>query len=341
MAQRRMSREDFSQTSELHVNSYLKSDMWAVCSEYELCEAPEYGTPYYAGVTWEQEYPPYLLKPKSVLTEGGSKAQWTRYKPLEDTPHLFLEFARLYDKGFSVKRIKEWVCRYGTLDYSRFAHLSQDNRRHMNTVRAFWGEVCWAAGVLALYEAALNEDASEAQHLAQNEFYFLVPNYSVFSVKSDTMVDRSQIERIFYKSPLWQNFGGEEEEVANIAQSIFSGDYRKYALYVSVWAVDEMAQKFCFPTLGVQGWYHPNPSSVEGGWGFRNLLGAMYMQMRWLIAAGANLERCEYCNRILSFSPPFPGARKPHSHKKYCNKSCRQANYYKNKVKPQRESKGK
>jgi hypothetical protein len=151
----------------------------------------------------------------------------------------------------------------------------------------------------------------------------------------NTMVDRSEFESIYDKSPLWQRFGGEKEEVADIVDSLFWGDYLKYALYVAVGAVDEMVQKLCFPTFGPPGIFVDDPSGVKGGWGFRNLLGAMYMQMRWLMAAGADLKRCRYCRRIISFSPPSPGARKPRSNKEYCNKSCRQSHHYHNKVKPQ------
>jgi hypothetical protein len=41
-----------------------------------------------------------------------------------------------------------------------------------------------------------------------------------------------------------------------------------------------------------------------------SLLGAMYLQMYWLMAAGGNVTRCKYCGRIISLASPAPDARK-------------------------------
>jgi hypothetical protein len=315
---RRIGRDDFRQANESQKGALRESDAWSVCSEYELEEDPEYG-----GEMWEPEYRPYLIKPKSAFAQGGDEIRWRRYRPLEET-HLFLEFARLYDKGFSVERIVDWVHRYGTLNFSRFSRYSPHSLKHANTVRAFWGEVCWAAGVLGMYEAVLNGDASEAQRLAQNDFYFLASEDEAQVWMGGAAIDRRESESRLNRSPLWKRFGDEAEDVAKMVEDRFFGDYLAYALHVAVWAVDDVVQKHCFPTLLLPGPFNSDTSRVTGGWGFDNLLGAMYMQMRWLMASGAALKRCLFCGRIISLAPPSPGARKPRSDKEYCNKSCRQ-----------------
>ncbi len=332
---RKMNREDFLQASKLQKGALRKSDMWSVCSEYELEEDPEYG-----GEMWEPEYPSYLIKRKSGwFAERGTKIQSRIYRPLEETPHLFLEFARLYDKGFSVERIMGWVHRYGTLDFSRFSRYWPNHHKHANTVRAFWGEVCWAAGVLALYEAVLNGDASEAQRLAQNDFYFLASEDHTHVGRGGVAADRRGPEINLGRSPLWKRVGDEAEDVAKIVEARFYGDYLAHALDVAVWTVDDVVQKHCFPTLTLPSAFSGDPALVTGGWGFDNLLGAMYMQMRWLMTSGADLKRCLFCGRVISLAPPSPGARKPRSNKKFCDKSCRQNYNYHNRRKPEDQSK--
>ena len=92
---------------------------------------------------------------------------------------------------------------------------------------------------------------------------------------------------------------------------------------------------YCFPTLNIG---EPGgPSGVQSGWGFRNLLGPMYLQMYWLMAAGGNVTRCRYCSRIISLTSPLPGARKTRQDKKFCDNACRQRYHYHNKTKPQRQ----
>ena len=84
------------------------------------------------------------------------------------------------------------------------------------------------------------------------------------------------------------------------------------------------------------------PEKVTPTWGFRNLLGAMYLQFYWLVALRGDLSRCEYCKRILSHAPSLDQsedkARKPRKDKIYCNKQCQQNYHYHERVKPKRQS---
>lgn len=66
-------------------------------------------------------------------------------------------------------------------------------------------------------------------------------------------------------------------------------------------------------------------AEAQAGWGARNLLGVMYLQMYWLMTSSGDLARCGFCGRLIALSRPNPGGRKRRSDKKYCNDTCRQA----------------
>jgi hypothetical protein len=62
-------------------------------------------------------------------------------------------------------------------------------------------------------------------------------------------------------------------------------------------------------------------------WQFDNLLGAMYLQMFWLIASDDALGRCEYCGLTFSFTQTHPNGRKRRRDKRFCDDACRQAHH--------------
>ena len=95
--------------------------------------------------------------------------RWRTYEPLEDTPDLFLRFARLYDKGDSIEAIADWVHRYGVLGDDP-EHLNYTAAQHLRSFRQESGE---AAGILALYEAVLNGDGDRAKSVFLEEYPFV------------------------------------------------------------------------------------------------------------------------------------------------------------------------
>jgi hypothetical protein len=66
---------------------------------------------------------------------------------------------------------------------------------------------------------------------------------------------------------------------------------------------------------------------VTAGWNFESLLGAMYLQMYWLMASGSEIARCEYCGLLLSLARPNPEGRKRRSDRRFCGDACRQAHH--------------
>jgi hypothetical protein len=101
-------------------------------------------------------------------------------------------------------------------------------------------------------------------------------------------------------------------QVSQVVEEYHNGDYLDYALWVTVREVEAtMAGGSCYPVLELEKGTHGDLSKVRTSWTFPSLLGAMYLQMHWLIAAGGRVIRCRYCGRVISLTSPLPGARKP------------------------------
>ncbi len=105
-------------------------------------------------------------------------------------------------------------------------------------------------------------------------------------------------------------------EASWVERQIYSGNaklVRLWALTIVEDAVNMKIGNHCFPI--VQG----TPGSYEQGWGFRSLLGAMWLQMMFLMQAD---RRCWWCEKPLD-----PGMR---SHARFCDDNCRANwNYHK------------
>ena len=96
---------------------------------------------------------------------------------------------------------------------------------------------------------------------------------------------------------------------SRVERDIYSQDTeltRQWALTIVEDAVNRKIENHCYPiTYGVPGYY-------EQGWGFRSLLGAMWLQMMFLMRAD---RRCWWCERPLD-----PGKR---SHARFCDNGGR------------------
>ena len=299
------------------------SGVWEVFEGYEIRE-PDDGPPY-------------------VEATGERKK---RYRPLVDTPHLFLEFARLADKGVDRGVLEGWLEEYGVLGmhydeglpyvpaYLRGpapSPLMYFTEGGPGETAGYYDLAALQAGrVLSLYEAAVNEDTDALKQLL-----------------ADLEVKHS-MERALYASLAQATGGGRKVSVDQILTELLVDQ-----ALMKVWhVVQDKLSNFTYPTIN-----HELPSTSalpnfhKGGplaphrlgasWGFRNLIGAMYLQFYWLITSRADIKRCKNCGRIISLSPPTSPdgrkGRKPRSDKMYCNKSCQQREDYKRRVKPKRE----
>jgi hypothetical protein len=125
-------------------------------------------------------------------------------------------------------------------------------------------------------------------------------------------------------------------DTIEVVEKHYDGDYLWYLLASCAYIVQEMVDAFCWPSLSVE--EKPRaPVRATASWGVRNLLGAMYLQMYRLMAAGEEVTTCRYCGRVIPLMSSEIGDRKKRQDKKYCNDACRQRYHYHNRVKPRRQ----
>jgi len=236
--------------------------------------------------------------------------RWRRYAPLKDHPDLFLKFARLRDRERSPKTALAWVREHGLLGCDAVVVLSRTAIEYVRlpeteTVGAFFEEVDRAAAVLAMYEAVMNGDVEAALRAASEEFPSVCE--------------------------------GHREEHRSSGMGAECGGELGFALSVATHEVEGMVRKFCRPSFSIMPGVS-RPSKAKAGWGFETLLGAMYLQAYWLMAAGEDVAFCGYCGRPIPLASRQPGSRKTRRDKRFCTDACRQSHYYHTKRLRQSES---
>jgi hypothetical protein len=71
-------------------------------------------------------------------------------------------------------------------------------------------------------------------------------------------------------------------------------------------------------------WYDKRTLDFEQGWGFRCLLGAMYLQMMLYMTGRSGWRPCKRPHRHgrVIFKSGTAGERRTHNHKEFCSKAC-------------------
>jgi hypothetical protein len=268
--QRKASRDDFRKTNgQLLVQLNLQRNWgpvtWGVCDEYQL-------------------------RGNKIVAQFDERflEKWTTYKPLVDTPDLFLKFARLHEAPNFGEAARQFSKRYGLL---------HDRRQRQQDLPSFYRSAKRAWIVLRLYEAILNGNAPAVESL----------------VSQDLDEDR-ELNNFFDLHEILFPELSEEAKWLSTAICEVTG------------LVGEVVQELCYPALDFEELTIPlDYSKIRSTIGFRNLLGAMYLQMHFLLASGGDLTRCEYCKGIISLTV-YEG-RKPRRDKRFCDDACRQANH--------------
>jgi hypothetical protein len=282
----------------------------------------------------------------------NQKDKWIEYKPLQDQPDLFLRFAKLYERGLSVDLALGWARKYGLLGYVPDHEVMSEERKtggvsweevrrvpkawevpksvlgipRDGAISVFWEEARRAAGVLAMYEAALNGDNDAAKEVILEGSPFIGGRIWPYVARGlPTRQEDRELEARLVED--WIEQGME-------------GNYLEYSLLTAALVVEGTVHDFCYPTLHFEPHLNQHdPSQVVDVWKFENLLGAMYLQMYWLMGSGANTTRCEWCGRLISLESPYPGAKKRPKHKRFCDAYCRQKWNYHYRIKPKRQGK--
>jgi hypothetical protein len=292
-----LSKRDFDTTGRL-MGGRSASREWKVCEAYELTKPRD---------TPEGDADSYVVVPK-YRYEPATFDKWRSYEPLEETPDLFLKFARLYQAQDRPEAMLEWARTYGTLGHGQppwVPGAPQD-------AKGFWEAVEQAAGLLALYEGVLNRDSQSVRRALLIEFPYVGIWWPIYDEPSG---DQEFMDRGFVAS-----------QIVESVEEYYDGDYLCYTLETVADEVERMVNALCRPVLVVEDGSH-DPSEVTAQWYFKSLRGAMYLQMYWLMAAGSELTRCEYCGRLISLARPSPESRKRRRDKRFCDDACRQAHH--------------
>jgi len=271
---RRVRLEDFRRAIESAL-TLSEPGFWVVCDEYELRD--------------DELYPEETIVARYPLFDAEGRIneeRWRIYRPLEETPDLFLKFANLHKVGSLREAALEWCHRYGVPGGFKSAGMPQ-----RMPLSAFRQEVEVAGQVLVLYEAILNGDAEKALSLVHEH--------------PDELEDSGILE--YFR----------EESIADFDVTMLFAMRR----------VSRVVAELCDPVLILTEGREPLFSRVKSGWDFDNLLGAMYLQMWWLMSSSGDTTRCEYCGRIVSLARPYPEGRKRRSDKRFCDDACRQAHH--------------
>lgn len=307
---------------------------------YGLSKNVEETPKFYAWTEW-MWYPEYAVRAEQglryveALSKPGQGGAYF-YKPLSrPTASLFLEFARWpdeygmdrqpLDSDKNVEAVKEWLPGRGVLGIPRPDLDSEVWGSSQDVLRGFIGGYgagvrlsrgthndgrggieesverfaveAWKANmVLRLYEAAARSTGPDMDAIV------------------DLMPDRKHGLGDGHYLPSVRDIHGKTPETA-----------RSWALEVVEEFVEDEIRGRCWPIP-----VRRDDGSHGQGWAFDSLLGAMWVQMLWLMLGQA--RRCDWCGRVIDVDSEQDlrptehtndagktGRRKPPDHKRFCD----------------------
>jgi hypothetical protein len=264
----------------------LRAASWLIYDQYEFRE--DGSDVYVYAPTWSVgDAEPEMLH-----------AYEMRRKELEssypDNPELAWELAA---RSFRVYRPNNVKQRYAPLNYSDtfllFSRLAEGGPI-TKEVMAEWVE---AYGVLGLQKKANgwgDPRGGPAESLSTFVSHAQDANFVLRLYEAATLPDGPNVEylreRVVAREPTEQ-YGGEKTSPKEL---------RKLALAYVARTVHQQVSGECFPLL-----FRRKDGSFLQGWGFKSLLGAMYVQLMWLMTAtGESVRRCLWCHNVITFRQP-------------------------------------
>ena len=243
----------------------------------------------------------------ATLEYSDLSDDWLDYFPLENVPDLFLKFGKLYEQADFEQAALAFSNEYGLPGDREVSAKDERNLKPTPTkmqLSEFRDGARRAWSVLAFYEAVLNGDAPAVKHL-----FLELRDDKVFA--------------------LWDKFFRFEriEDHDDVLLQI--------GLLCAVQAVEEVVHDVCRNRIrfSLDSGKRPDLSTVHTAWNFDSLIGAMHLQMWWLMASAGDITRCEFCGRIVSLARSRPEGRKHRRDKRFCDDACRQA-HHRSKKKP-------
>jgi hypothetical protein len=292
-------REQAIRSLEKNVEENLRRGDWPVYSVYEIVSDRE-GTDFVRA--------PELNRVRKVL------------RPLSrESADLFLRFAGWVEEfgmdkelgsSRNVEAARSWVDEYGVLglnppDMSVLGLVNSQRVTADYLGMPWWGDV--VAGRRNTAHGGGPNESVENFAFEAWEAHIVLRLYT--SLRSQEVVDTDSVVPFMSPEPVepWSSY---------VEREIYSQDpelTRRWALAIVESAVNRKIEDHCYPKIqGASGLY-------AQGWGVRSLLGAMWLQMMFLMRAD---RRCWWCGK-----PIDPGRRK---HARFCDNNgvCRSNWHY-------------
>jgi hypothetical protein len=281
----------------------------------------------------------YIYAPREKA-EGVLNAKWDSAPLSRGSMGLFLEFSnwpveqgmdKAIETGFGLGRTldtdrnaaaaKMWAETYGVLGLGRNANESYSiggSSDLHRTTAIYTGRFDWVHGPS---RRAYRMSARGGEHETVEAFAFEAWQAHLarrlYELASREVLDEASIVRLMDNIPQAYSLPPNVPNALPVHPSerqMHSRDaenIRSWALARVEQTVMLKVENDCYPT--VEG----SPGSYKQGWGFKSLLGAMWLQMMWLMLGEHN--HCRRCGSL--FEPTRPDRR-------FCNADCRQAWHY-------------
>ena len=288
------------------VKQELRIGEWRIFDHYEVADGP-HGV--YVHALGSYRAPASELYDREVFQFDYLYKGQKGFQPLH-TPALFLEFASLTEEGEITEEVwLDWIHRWGVLG---FEGNGQTEDRWWANPRGGPKEAL----------SAFKDAARQANAVLRIYEAATVPGGPDTAVLSKYFAGRGRMEG-------WTEFEGEETPAT----------LKEWGLR-GVWKiVGSVVAGHCYPEL------YRLKDTFSTAWGFKSLLGAMYLHMMWLMTATGEARRCQGpgCNKIIAYEQPEKGAhpqlrgkkndrsagyKKTRKDKRFCSSGCKSLWHY-------------
>lgn len=355
---------DFKRSALEAVKKELRGGLWPVWRRYELVsghEGSDSGRYIVAPSVYRPDHLRWSPEPVSLL----SNELLLTYAPLVDAPELFLEFARLpeereLDRELGTDKNADaalyWAETYGVLGLTPTAGLKVEpmfDRFHGTSLSIIDPRDPERPKVVPADGTA--ESVTEIAHISTQyshsrrrevqggpgdtvEAFVLeawTANAALRLYEAATADSQQSIETI-------QRFREMVEPSPERTPSSPSEESKDWALkWVRNAALSRVrGDVYLWP-------YETDAQGFEPGTRFESLLGAMWLQMIWLLTAGNNVRKCSFCGKVITFDAPKqqkdPGTGKPAARqykirvdKRFCSHNCAAKHHYHKKKRERR-----
>jgi hypothetical protein len=261
------------------------------------------------------------------------------YAPL-DYPDIFLQFANLVEDGpITPKVMLEWAQEYGVLGLKRT--MKYDTRSPLGgpeeNVANFALFAEEANMILRLYDTVTSPDGPDYEYVREHPRLGDMLFFDPFAMKAKARYEQHATVREVEPAFPWMVVSQSTREsvrryLIETVDEMSPERLKEVALRFIDETIHQRVAGECHPRL-----YRQKDGTARRGWGFKSLLGAMWLQMMWLRSAPADeVDRCPWCRKIIAFGPQpeqpeiDPGMKKnarrkyrTRDDKTFCNPRCR------------------